>query len=119
MDDALIWDHFQETVPLSYQHVVVFMSDFVNDTIQVPEKNMTISLWSMDHEHYRLRGKLLPTALKLLEAYETRFKTKYPSEKLDIVSLRKQNYLQEFAFGILFIEYIKDTSCFNFFKQVT
>lgn len=75
-----VWDHFQESVPMSTYLVAFVISDFDHIT------NGTFSVWSrssaIDQSKYSL--KIGPIVLK---HYEDFFQIKFPLPKIDMIAL--------------------------------
>lgn len=79
MDDY-VWDHFQESVPMSTYLVAFVISDFVPST----KGNLTI--WTRKSAAVQAT-KALGIGPKVLRFYEEFFQIPFPLPKIDMVAL--------------------------------
>ena len=78
--DEYVWDHYQETVPMSTYLVAFVISNFYNEKSPPTGNNVTFQTWSRKSafDQISYAKDIGPTILQFFETY---FNVKYPLPK--------------------------------------
>ena len=110
--DEYVWDHYQETVPMSTYLVAFVISNFYNEKSPPTGNNVTFQTWSRKSafDQISYAKDIGPTILQFFETY---FNVKYPLPKQ--VSIERPYQLTEIRNNYSFLHvYLKTTSKYHF-----
>ena len=110
--DEYVWDHYQETVPMSTYLVAFVISNFYNEKSPPTGNNVTFQTWSRKSafDQISYAKDIGPTILQFFETY---FNVKYPLPKQ--VSIERLYQLTEirnmkmahYTFLYIFLNHLK------------
>ena len=99
--DEYVWDHYEESVPMSTYLVAFVVSQFKYETAPPTGNNVTFRIWAQDSALDQITyAKSIGG--EILKYFETYFNIKYPLPKqvimIDYISEHKELYLDLIKF---------------------